>query len=309
MSAGPIQSVTVGVSDVGASLTLFHGYMGIPIISDQEGTAPGAALTRFAELGFPGVSNGRLQLVERPRATRLRDDLPDGVHSPGRSGAKALDFYVHDDIAGAVRDFDEMGYTRRSEPVRYQVGVVDTEELLLTGPDGLPMMLMYPHDHPATSFDQSKYLGRFSQVATVSVLTSDAAASRSYYADGLGLEVGTDVPVSDALLDPVCRIIGVPRTAVHMQLFYSPLDTHGKYLLIHFPELRMEVPTPLQMSVDSLGINLYTHVVDDPVEMAARLVSFGGREVQAYEGVRGQLVRGPNGELVQLLKRGDAGVF
>ena len=127
-------------------------------------------------------------------------DAPD---SPADVGPKAIDFYVRAPIQPSVDALEALGYPARSKPVYHQIGNVISEEVLFTGPDGVPILLMVGHRHYATSMREGSPHGPFSEIPTVSVVCGDIATTRHFYTDLLGLVAVNDNETSDAYRDLV----------------------------------------------------------------------------------------------------------
>ena len=279
MSVGPLRIVTIGVSDTQAALGLFRDVVGLRVESRWEasrrlldlwGLAPDAS-ARITHLSYQGYPSGQLRLVEHdpPACRRVRDDLG-GPDTAMDVGPKAIDFYVNHDLDTAIAEMTAAGFPPRSRPIHYVIGPTETEELLFTGPDGVPFLLMVPVNHPPTSHRIQPPGARYSEIATVSVICGDPVSSRNFYEEVLGLNVRSAADVADDLLDVANELVGVPLgTRMHFTVFNAPPDPSGKYLLVHFYEAtgrRLEG----RMQPCNLGISLYTHDVEDLEGVLAR---------------------------------------
>ena len=162
MSVYGMTSVTVGVSSIDESLRLFRNVMDLQVDSDAD--APRALLdawglatsvsARLVELSSRGYPAGHLRLVQyTPAATEavLLDHGAVAVDSSTDIGPKAIDFYVPAPMSAAVEAITGAGYVFRSEPIRYEVGDIESEECLFSSPDGVPAVLMIGHRHPPES--------------------------------------------------------------------------------------------------------------------------------------------------------------
>ena len=272
MSVGPLRMVTIGVTDTKDALRLFRDVVGLRIESEWEASRDLADLwgldsnvtARITHLSYRGYPSGQLRLVEhRPAATqRVRDDL-DGPDSAVDVGPKAIDFYVNHDLDEAVAEMTEAGFPPRSRPIHYVIGPTETEELLFTGPDGVPFLLMVAVNHPASSHRVQPPGARYSEIATVSVICDDPDGSRRFYGEVLGMNVRSAADVADDLLEVANELVGAPiGTPMHFLVFNAPPDPSGKYLLVHFYEGTGRRLAG-RMHPCNLGISLYTHDVGD----------------------------------------------
>src|SRR6185295_4793581 len=108
---------------------------------------PETTRIRLAELSCGGYRTGRLRLAEYdpPAGQVVRADLPGEADAPTAIGPKAIDFYT-EDVERAVEQLRAAGYPPRSRPIHYTVGEIETTELLVTGPDSVPFLVMQgPH--------------------------------------------------------------------------------------------------------------------------------------------------------------------
>ena len=272
MSVGPLRIVTIGVTDTGDALRLFRDVVGLRV--EAEWNAERALLdlwdldphvsARVTHLSYQGYPSGQLRLVEHdpPATQRVRDDL-DGPDSAVDVGPKAIDFYVNHNLGEAIAEMTAAGFPPRSRPIHYVIGPTETEELLFTGPDGVPFLLMVAVNHPASSHRVQPPGARYSEIATVSVICADPAESRRFYGEVLGMNVRSAADVSEDLLEVANELVGAPPgTPMHFLVFNAPPDPSGKYLLVHFHEGTGRRLTG-RMHPRNLGISLYTHDVDD----------------------------------------------
>ena len=279
MSVGPLRIVTVGVTDTEESLRLFRDVIGLRIEAEWEADRRLLDLwgldrqvsARVTDLSYQGYPSGRLRLVEYdpPAVRRVRDDL-DGPDTALDVGPKALDFYVNHDLREAVAEMEAAGYPPRSRPIHYVIGPTETEELLFTGPDGVPFLLMVAVNHPASSHRVQPPGARYSEIATVSVICGDLDESRRFYGGVLGMNTRSGADVAEDLLDAANELVGAPPgTPMHFLVFNAPPDPSGKYLLVHFYERTGRRLTG-RMQPGNLGISLYTHDTDDLEEVLRR---------------------------------------
>ncbi len=318
-----IECVTLGVRDLDAALALFRDVCGFTVESDTRaavsllsvwGLAPYEDV-RLVELSCDGYAFGRLRLAAFPapvtRTTRC-DHGPDATDKPTDVGPKALDLYVAPPLAAAVRVLEQAGCTLRAGPLRFAVRSADTEEALLTGPGEIPLLLMVGHRHPKRAQRTLPPAGRTSEVATVSVIVADLAATRRFYVDGLGLRADDiDDELSGEPRQRVCRLFGVPEDSrVSLALFRDPAQPSGKVLAVHFHERTTgELAGPMRPG--NVGISLFSTRCANLEALRERLQAAGLAahlpilHVALGDGMpaRVMLTRGPNGELFEFIER------
>ena len=318
-----IESVTLGVRDLAAALHLFRGVCGLRVESDTRapvsllsvwGLAPYADL-RLVELSCEGYGFGRIRLagVQDPdaRVTR-RDHGPGASDAPTDVGPKALDLYVAPPLTDAVGVLGSAGCPLRAGPTRFVVRDSDTEEALLTGPDGVPLLLMVGHRHPQRAQRSVPPPGRTSEVATVSVVVANPEMTRRFYVDGLGLSADDiDDELDGDERRRVCRLFGVPQDSrVSLVLFRDPAQPSGKVLGVHFHErTTRELANPMRPG--NVGINLFSTRCAHLEALRERLQAAGLARhlpilhVALGDGMpaRVMLTRGPNGELFEFIER------
>ena len=318
MSVYGMTSVTVGVSSIEESLRLFRDVMGLQVDSDESAPRalldawglPAGVSARMAELSCRGYPAGHLRLVQYmpavTEAVRL-DHGPGAIDSSTDIGPKAIDFYVPPPMSAAVEAITGAGYAFRSEPIRYEVGDIESEECLFSGPDGVPALLMIGHRHTPESMRELPEGVRFSEIATTSVVCTDPDAARALYCGALGLEPGTDAWVPEENLDLARRLTGVPNcTGIHFLLVCAPGEPSGKLLFVHFagvPEKRLTG----RMRPGKLGVNLFSYTASDLDATLAKACEAGGTLLRGPSPVGGQrvaLLLGANEELLELVETG-----
>jgi catechol 2,3-dioxygenase-like lactoylglutathione lyase family enzyme len=317
------ESVTVGVRDVESALAVFRDRMGYRVEFDVRASVsllsawklPVHEDVRLVTLSADGHGAGRIRLARYPDAggatTRL-DHGPGAADRPTDVGPKALDIYTGAPIGEAVDLLVAAGCEARGRPERFEIGSNDTEEVILTGPDGVPLLLMVGHAHLPGNRRVAPGAGRFSEVATLSVVAAGLDASRRFYEEALGyVHEATDVELRGEHRDAACRLFGVPMgTRVHVALYRERRQASGKFVLIHFYD-RTTGPLAHPMRPGQLGISLISCRCGDLDALSARLGRAGGQvesviqHAAVDEGTpcRVMLVRGPNGELFEFLER------
>lgn len=318
MSIYGMTSVTVGVSDMEESLGLFRDVMGLTVESDAQ--APRALLdawglpenvtARLVELTCRGYPAGHLRLAQYSpaptEAVRL-DHGPGAVDSSTDIGPKAIDFYVPEPMSAAVEAITGAGYAFRSEPIRYELGDIESEECLFSGPDGVPALLMIGHRHPPESMRELPAGVRFSEIATTSVVCADPEAARRLYCDALGMEPGTDAWVPEENLDLARRLTGVATArAMHFLVLAAPGEPSGKLLFVHFAGAPGKRLTG-RMRPGKLGVNLFSYTAGNLDATLERACEAGGILLRGPAQVgesRVALLLGANEELLELTEGG-----
>ena len=201
-----MEYVTVGVSDMEESIRLFRDVMMLDVEADYEPSAEllslwglaGVEGARVVELSCSGYPVGRLRLLATvpPGAIRVRDDHG-GADAATDVGVKAIDFYVRPPIRRWIETLEAAGCRARSEPIRWEIGEVESEEINISGPDGYPMLLMVGWRHPEAFRREWEEAKPFSEVATTSVVCGDLDANRHFYGEVLGLTKFADDEVAD----------------------------------------------------------------------------------------------------------------
>ena len=318
MSVYGMTSVTVGVSDLDESLGLFRDVMGLQV--DSDGQAPRALLdawglsqrvtARLVELSCRGYPAGHLRLAQYSPAPAEAVRLDHGagaVDSSTDIGPKAIDFYVPAPMSAAVEAITGAGYAFRSEPIRYEVGDIESEECLFSGPDGVPALLMIGHRHPPESMRALPSGVRFSEIATTSVVCADPEAARRLYCDALGMEAGTDAWVPEENLDLARRLTGVgAATGMYFLLVAAPGEPSGKLLFVHFAGVPGKRLTG-RMRPGKLGVNLFSYTASDLDATLEKACEAGGTLLRGPSQVgetRVALLLGANEELLELTEEG-----
>jgi catechol 2,3-dioxygenase-like lactoylglutathione lyase family enzyme len=318
-----IECVTLGVRDLAAALRLYKDRFGFRVESDTRASVSLLSVwglrpyedVRLVELSCDGYPFGRIRLAAVPfgDARTTRDD-----HGPGAAdratdaGPKALDLYVAPPLADAIRGVEAAGCVPRGPAVRFEVRETVTEEVIVTGPAQVPLLLMVGHRHPRRAQREVPPPGRTSEVATVSVVAADLAATRRFYVDGLGLAAdGVDDELQGEDRIRVCRLMGAPEDSrVSLVLFRDPAQPSGKVLAVHFHD-RTTAALASPMRPGNLGISLFSTRCPNLELLRERLQAGGVAEhlpilhVALGDGMpaRVMLTRGPNGELFEFIER------
>ena len=318
MSVYGMTSVTVGVSSIDESLRLFRDVMGLQVDSDAQASRtlldawglPANVSARLVTLSCRGYPAGHLRLAQYSPAATDAVRLDHGTGSTDSAtdiGPKAIDFYVPPPMSRAVEAITGAGYAFRSEPIRYQLGDIDTEECLFSGPDGVPALLMTGHRHPPESMRELPSGIRFSEIATTSVVCADMDAARRLYCDALGLDTGTDAWVPEENLDLARRLTGVKdATGMHFLLVAAPGEPSGKLLFVHFQNVPAKRLSG-RMRPGKLGVNLFSYAASDLDATLERAGEMGGTLLRGPTQVgdrRIALLLGANEELLELTEGG-----
>lgn len=313
-----IESVTVGVSSLRESLRLFVDVMSLEVDAQFEASPSVAAAwglrhgtrARIAELSCGGYPVGRLRLVEYAPFPARRARVHHGAgprDSPLDIGPKAIDFYVPASAQRAWEVVTAAGFEARSKPIRHEVGDTVSEEFVFWGPDGVPLLIMVGHRHGPESMRATD--ARFSEVATVSVVGGDVAATRRFYGDLLGLRALIDTETAPEFLDLANELTGTPPgTSIHWLLYAGPGEPSGKILVVTFGGSQGRRLAG-RMRPGHLGFSLLTHFAPDLDVLHASLSEAGcpvvtpPREVEWHAAHRRvMLAGGPNEELFEFVE-------
>jgi catechol 2,3-dioxygenase-like lactoylglutathione lyase family enzyme len=309
-------SVTVGVSSLDDARRLFVDAMGLTVefdaeLSDSLAAAwhlPNGHPRRLMELSCRGYPIGRLRLLQcAPDAPRMRDD-----HGGGDSGVdvgpKAIDFYVRDPLEKYLQKIEQVGCRRRSEPVRHATRDYDSEEVVISGPDGVPMLLMVGHRHKPEHLRDWPADVEYSEIATTSVVCGDLAASRKFYSTVLGMKTSTDSRTRQEDLERVADLTGTPRgEGIHFLVFKGKGEPSGKTLLVHFYGSSGKRLVG-RSRPGHLGVSLFSYrapeleALRDGIEAFGLEVLTGPTDVEGpYGPERLMLAAGPNEELFEFV--------
>ena len=316
-----IRSVTVGVSNIDAALRLFRDRMGLQFEYDdrdldltQAWMLPQGTRTRLVELSCGGYDYGRLRLAEfRPaNGVRVRDEFGSGADAATDIGPKAIDFYVRpqSDMARTLDELRAVGAVAQTRPITYEVGSLISEEAVVAGPDGVPMLMMRAVRHPPSSLRQGGPTCTFSEIPTISIIVGNLDESTAFYEDVLGYARGTDAPIKAQLQQAVAELTGVPSTTeIYLRLVCNPAQASGKVLLIRFQgpaQRRLRG----RMRPGNLGISLYSCEVEglDALKRAievAGLQALSGPALSSLGGEKGRvmLAQGPDEVLFEFFER------
>jgi catechol 2,3-dioxygenase-like lactoylglutathione lyase family enzyme len=319
-----LEFATLSVSQLDGALRLFRDLMGWQV--DTEYSADAALLdfwrsaapseapatlraARVVELSARGYPLGRLRLlqVESARAQYVRRDADGEADAATDVGPKALDFYVRPPIARVVEKLAAAGYAARSAPVYHRIGKTVSEEVLVSGPDGVPLLFMIGHAHAPTSLRAGSPEGEFSEIPTVSIIVGDLERSREFYLEVLGLVAVNDAETPPEYRDLVDDLTGVPRgTRVHFLNCAAHGEPSGKILLLHFFE-RTGKRLTARMRPGNLGFSMLTHRVQNLDSLQRSMHAHGFAPLTAPVSVgrdRRMLVSGPNEELFEFVQYG-----
>lgn len=310
-----LQFVTLGVPSLDEAQALYVDTMGyVPETEYRVGTEleqawllPSGSRARVIEISCRGYAAGRIRLLQSPLSEPAfvrRDHGTNAPDTPLDIGPKAIDFYVADPIQNALATLRSAGLATRSDPVRYEIDGMESEEVLLTGPGEVPLLLMVGHTHTSDSMRPISRSGPFSEVATVSVVCGDPKQSRQFYEGVLGLESRIQAYVEEQHQDLVCRLTGAPSgTRMYFQLYGAAGEPSGKVLLVHFENTGAKRLTQ-RMRPGNLGFSMMSFAADDLAGVVSRARAMGldilsGPAATAADR-QTLLIRGPNEECVEV---------
>ncbi len=226
-----VSHVTVGVKDLEVALRTWRDEFGFEIIARRDGpdatlgklwAIEPARIRRQALVGTPGLSKGRVHLVEF--------DRPD---APVREGALATDFGPKN-LDVACRDLPkkyqallQKGQRFRSPWVEYPFEGKQVREVQMPGHDETNLVLVEIVGDPAPWSDQG-CAGLTSFVA----VSPDPDADQRFFTEVLGFELGG----SHLLKGPeIEKMVGLPKGAgLDMRLFGPKGDVFGRVEIVHY---------------------------------------------------------------------------
>ncbi|MFT3966234.1 MAG: VOC family protein [Sphingobium sp.] len=312
---GAVQAVTMGVSDLDFNLRLYRDAMKMVeesrhALSDSLRRAwqlPEGVTGELVELSCAGYPMGRVRLAhfEGLEQVLVRSHTKDSALDVG---PKAIDFYVRDPITHAMAIYGELGLKARAAPVTHTLGTFVSEELTYIGPDQCSILLMVGHVHAPTDLRPSWTEGDFSEVATLSIVSSDLGETRRFYADMLGLEESAQLQTGPEDQAGVATLTGTPGGEVNWKIFKGQDEPSGKILVLNFSAPGRRLTD--RMKPGNLGFSMMTHMVSDIGALHERLEADGyiivtpPAEVDvAGDARRIMLVKGPNEEMLEFVER------
>ncbi|MET0365086.1 MAG: VOC family protein, partial [Sphingobium sp.] len=183
-----------------------------------------------------------------------------------------------------------------------------SEELTYIGPDQCSILLMVGHVHAPTDLRPTWTEGHFSEVATLSIVSSDLAETRRFYADTLGLEESEQLETGPEDQASVATLTGTPGGEVNWKIFKGRDEPSGKILVLNFSAPGKRLTD--RMKPGNLGFSMITHPVSDIDALHERLKSGGYHivtppvAVETADSVRRILLaRGPNEEMLEFVEQ------
>ena len=311
---GAVRSVTIGVDNLDRALALFKDTMGMSIEARTQLSAarrsawqlPDGVTGELVELSCAGYPVGRVRLLRlTPTPTTfVRDDAgPQATDSPIAYGPKAVDTYAQGVFEDAVEKFTRAGLEPRHDaPAVYPGGL---RESIFTGLGRTPTMVMERPSTPSSDMRADLPTDRFSEIATMSVISRDLDATRRFYGEILGFESRSDRIMPDSFAEPVRTLTGGPAgVPIHWVIFAEPGQGSAKFLVLDFAQ-SPKVPLRNGMHPRHLGIGVYSFPVSDIGTLAGRLHAAGFEIIappQSVDGAPTMIVRGPNGEFCEFVE-------
>jgi catechol 2,3-dioxygenase-like lactoylglutathione lyase family enzyme len=273
---GPIESVTVAVSELERCRRLFEEQLGLSTVSDGRASVgllsawryPVHESVRLIEMAHGGQVHGRVRLALYEDAPQHAPELP--------GGPRALDF-------------------RASAPVGAAT--------LIEAASGLPLIIAEPSQR-----------GR-GPVGSVWVLSADGALARRFYAEALGYRISAETELTVGDGGACFESLGFGRgTRLRLTRLGAGNTGRGGVLLLGLTDQAPDPEVPARPSrLGTLGINLMTCRCEDLDELIERLKPLGIEPVAAPSHVGlpdGRLARvmvasGPSGEAFEFVEIDD----
>jgi len=127
-------------------------------------------------------------------------------HAWDTGGIFDVDVFTRD-VRKVYRALQAQGWAAYGDPVDYGWGGFDVSQVVATGPDGLVIAVLQPHQPPQASFP--RYHG-FSRVFNSSLMVRDYEATRTWFRDVLGWQYFVEGDLRD-VVEPGESIFGIPR--------------------------------------------------------------------------------------------------
>ncbi|MFT3964279.1 MAG: VOC family protein [Sphingobium sp.] len=305
----------MGITDLDFNLALYRDAMQLVMearytLSDSLRRAwmlPEGVTGELVELSCAGYPMGRVRLAcfQGMEQVVVRSHTEDSALD---IGPKAIDFYVRDPITHAMAVYEKLGLKARAAPVIHKLGTFISEELTYVGPDQCSILLMVGHVHAPTDLRPSWTEGDFSEVATMSIVSSDLAETRRFYADTLGLDESEQLQTGPEDQAGVATLTGTPGGEVNWKIFRGHDEPSGKILVLNFsvPGKRLTG----RMKPGNLGFSMLTLPVSDIEAFHQRLKNNGYEvvtpptTVEIADGVRQiMLAKGPNEEMLEFVQK------
>jgi catechol 2,3-dioxygenase-like lactoylglutathione lyase family enzyme len=282
---GPIESVTVAVSELERCRRLFEEQLGLTTVSDGRASVgllsawryPVHESVRLIEMAHGGQVHGRVRLALYEDAPHPRSTADGPQHAPRLPGGpRALDF-------------------RASAPVGAAT--------LIEAASGLPLIIAEPSQR-----------GR-GPVGSVWVLSADSALARRFYAEALGYRISAETELTVGDGGACFESLGFGRgTRLRLTRLGAGNTGRGGVLLLGLTDQVPDPEVPARPSrLGTLGINLMTCRCEDLDELIERLKPLGIEPVAAPSHVGlpdGRLARvmvafGPSGEAFEFVEIDD----
>jgi catechol 2,3-dioxygenase-like lactoylglutathione lyase family enzyme len=177
--------VVVGASDVSAAVTFFRLF-GLQTLDARAGDW----------VGVPGTSG--VIRVERV-------DGPPGPAGPYATGGQAIDLYTRDLVA-SVELVDAAGLDR-GPAVEYAFGPLQLGQVMVSGPDGLPVVLV-SIDHRLPSALDHEPARLHSQLHSMVWTVTELEEATAFFTDVAGLSLRATFPLAEPA---VSEFMQLPR--------------------------------------------------------------------------------------------------
>jgi len=228
--------------------------------TDRSSTAAFLDLFGFvaegpARLVVPDGAPVAVELVGADRAGRARRDF--------EVGPRALDLYTTD-MDGVLSDAAAAGWTT-SAPGTISIGPVTMRQAMVTGPDGLPVVLVESTHRRSSVLDEHPDR-RCSEPHSVVWCVPDLDAEAARW-EAAGWTKGMDLAFSEPA---VSDYLGLPRSPVpiRMTMLSGPEVEPVRLELLEFPD--DPGPDPVA-DEDAAGLRGLSFAVDDRAAVAAAL--------------------------------------
>ncbi len=205
------QEVLFSVSDLEEATAFYQKNMGWEVLytgtddrrqCDFWSLAPEATM-REVLLRNPGNRTGFLRLVQFSGVPQEQ------IRSSARPWDTGGIFDINlraVDLAASFREFQNEGWNGFSDPIRYQFGRFDVEEVVMQGPDGIAIAMMQRYAPPLEGYP---HLRKLSHIFNATHVSRDVQAAEDFFIRQLGFQTYFQTTSVDRKAGP--NVLGIPQ--------------------------------------------------------------------------------------------------
>jgi len=151
----------------------------------------------------PGDREGFLRLV------KFKNVAQQQIRSSGRPWDTGGIFDINlraQNLQVSFNEFQAFGWNAYSDPIRYQFGKFDVEEVVMQGPDGIAIAMMQRHAPTLEGYPNLKVL---SHVFNSTHISKDIEKAKNFFIDQLGFKIYMQFNSIDRKAGP--NVLGIPQ--------------------------------------------------------------------------------------------------